>query len=119
MIIELNDKNYNTLINNENSKESMVFIFSSEWCTYCKNLLKKINIIEKDKNKPCEFKIYYIQEHNSRKILNKFSIKAYPTIIFFKNNKMFNYFEGNISMEILVENFKKLCKKNKKRFFFF
>jgi thioredoxin-like negative regulator of GroEL len=118
-MIELNDKNYNKIINEETIKDPMAFVFSSDWCVYCKSVLKKIDRINKDKQKPCDFKIYYINEKNSRKILEKFSIRAFPTIIFFKDGKIFNFLIGDSSIESLVENFEKICPKKKKKFFFF
>jgi len=118
-MIQLNDKNYNQLITKENIQNPMVFIFVSDWCTHCKSLLKKIHIIDNDKKKPCNFFIYIINEKNSKKILEKFSIRAYPTIIFFKQEKIYNFFTGDISLEELVRNFKAICPKKKKKFLFF
>ena len=119
MVVLLNDKNYNNLITEKNIQNPMIFVFYSDWYIHCKDLLKKIYIINNDKEKPCNFSIYIINEKNSKKILEKFSIRVYPTIIFFKQGKIYNFFIGNISLEELVRNFKAICPKKKKKFLFF
>ena len=109
-MIELNDSNYEKLISEESLKIPTVFFFYSKWCTHCRNLEKKLALIDLAKDKPCEFNIYSIKAENSLKILQKFQIRVYPSLLFLKNGKVISFFEGDKSQETLVTAFKDLCK---------
>lgn len=111
-MIEINDKNYNKLIDNE--ENPFIILLKSNNCPYCvevENLLKKI---EKDKNRPENLKIYIAQGELSPRLIQKYNIRSFPSTFFFKQDKTLNKaIIGSTSISDFVSNIEAIYKKKK------
>jgi thiol-disulfide isomerase/thioredoxin len=68
------------------NKKHDFYYFGTSWCGYCKQFNTVWNDIKKSyKNKNITFKKILINEKNQY-LINEFSIKSYPSLIFVKNN---------------------------------
>lgn len=98
-IIELNEKNFEKEVS---QKEILIMVdFWAKWCSPClsiSNYIKEISEELKEKIKICKAEIENNEIH-----VEKFKIKAIPTIIFIKNNKLIERSIGSLTKEELYK----------------
>ncbi len=77
------------------SEQAKLMMFHVDWCPHCKKALPDWNLFKnnsnniKCNNKPLQIIDYDVTDDtpNNKELLNKYSIKGYPTIILENNGK--------------------------------
>ncbi|ANQ10324.1 Thioredoxin-related protein [Plasmodium coatneyi] len=98
-VIELNDSNFENLtqISTGNTTGSWFIKFYAPWCSHCKAMTKTwTHLASELKGTVNVAKIDVTTNSKTRK---RFKIEGFPTIIYFKNGKMYDYKNHDRSLE--------------------
>jgi len=76
--------------------------FFAEWCGPCKMLSPIIEEVSKEIEGKAY--VYKVDVDQNPALANKFQVMSVPTLIFFKEGKIFNQLIGTISKEDLIKN---------------
>lgn len=96
MIIDLNNEDFNTEINN-----GLVLVdFYATWCGPCKMMHP---IIEEISNNYPDLKIIKVDVDKHEDLARNYAVMSIPTIILFKDGKIVNKNVGFISSDALKE----------------
>lgn len=109
-VIELTDANFEELtqISSGHTTGAWFIKFYAPWCTHCKAMSKTWNELAKElKNQINIAKIDVTVNSRTRK---RFKIEGFPTLLFFKNGKMYDYKHNDRSLEgfkrFVLDNYK-------------
>ena len=83
-ILNLNQSNFSTTINNEN--KLILVDFWAEWCAPCKMLAPILEEISKDLEE--KILICKVNLDENQDLASDFSIKSIPTLLLFENGKL-------------------------------
>ena len=83
-ILNLNQSNFSTTINNEN--KLILVDFWAEWCAPCKMLAPILEEISKDLEE--KILICKVNLDENQDLASDFSIKSIPTLLLFDNGKL-------------------------------
>ncbi|CRH01567.1 thioredoxin-related protein, putative [Plasmodium relictum] len=109
-VIELTDANFEQLtqISTGNTTGSWFIKFYAPWCSHCKAISKTwIQLAAELKD---QINVARIDVTANSKTRKRFKIEGFPTLIFFKNGKMYDYKNHDRSLEAFknfaLENYK-------------
>ena len=80
--------------------ETVMLVFSTQWCSPCKKMKPVIENIQKENSK---IKIVSIDADNNKKLVKKYGITGIPVFIVLKNTKEVFRYIGIISKEALIK----------------
>lgn len=66
-------------------KDKAIVLFYAEWCSPCKNFLPVIEEVSLE-NK--DISLYKFDGDKNKELTKQYDIKAYPTVLFFKNGNI-------------------------------
>ncbi|EWC74451.1 protein disulfide-isomerase domain, partial [Plasmodium falciparum UGT5.1] len=98
-VIELNDSNFESLtqLSTGNTTGSWFIKFYAPWCSHCKAMSKTwAQLATELKGKINVAKIDVTLNSKTRK---RFKIEGFPTLLYFKNGKMYDYKNHDRSLE--------------------
>ncbi len=93
-------RDFQEILDNEN----LIVYFSASWCPPCKIMTKNFNEFVYIKDD--DIFLHKVEETQENTLINKFKIKVYPTIMYFKNAKIVKIKEGVASAKELQANSK-------------
>lgn len=97
MVNELNEKNFNNVITNNNV---LVLDFHAEWCGPCKTLKPEFaKLAESYRGKNIYFGSVDVEENDD--IVRKYGVRNLPTILLIKNGEVIDKRVGAISSDRL------------------
>ncbi|GAW82051.1 protein disulfide-isomerase [Plasmodium gonderi] len=98
-VIELNDSNFESLtqISTGNTTGSWFIKFYAPWCSHCKAMTKTWNQLAAELKGTVN--VAKIDVTTNSKTRKRFKIEGFPTIIYFKNGKMYDYKNHDRSLE--------------------
>ncbi|EUD67825.1 protein disulfide-isomerase [Plasmodium inui San Antonio 1] len=98
-VIELNDSNFENLtqISTGNTTGSWFIKFYAPWCSHCKAMTKTWTQLAADLKGTVN--VAKIDVTTNSKTRKRFKIEGFPTIIYFKNGKMYDYKNHDRSLE--------------------
>ena len=76
-----------------NSKKLVILDFYADWCGPCKILGPKLDEIAKTNSNVVVVKAN-AEDENLEKMVALYNVKRFPTLIFFKDNKVVDHFTG-------------------------
>lgn len=95
---------YNEILKNE----KVVLKCSAEWCFPCKALGTTIKNLDSEKVKDVVFGEINIEDDFAEPILEDFSIRGIPVLLFFKNGELIEKTVGNIGAAKIYEIIEKM-----------
>ncbi|CAG9473120.1 unnamed protein product [Plasmodium vivax] len=98
-VIELNDSNFENLtqISTGSTTGSWFIKFYAPWCSHCKAMTKTWTQLAADLKGTVN--VAKIDVTTNSKTRKRFKIEGFPTIIYFKNGKMYDYKNHDRSLE--------------------
>ena len=99
-IIELNEKNIESVLKNE---KLILIDFWAEWCGPC---VMMTSIIEKFATESKHIRVTKVNADINKKLIQKFNIKGLPQFLLLKNGKEVKRFAGSMTLNDL----RKFCK---------
>ncbi|SBO26688.1 thioredoxin-related protein, putative [Plasmodium knowlesi strain H] len=98
-VIELNDTNFEhlTQISTGNTTGSWFIKFYAPWCSHCKAMTKTWTQLAAELKGTVN--VAKIDVTTNSKTRKRFKIEGFPTIIYFKNGKMYDYKNHDRSLE--------------------
>ncbi|CAD2102700.1 thioredoxin-related protein, putative [Plasmodium vinckei lentum] len=100
-VIELNDSNFESLtqISTGNTTGSWFIKFYAPWCSHCKAMNRAWTELATEMKGTTN--IAKVDVTTNSKTRKRFKIEGFPTIIYFKNGKMYEYKSNDRSLEAL------------------
>ncbi|CRG95231.1 thioredoxin-related protein, putative [Plasmodium gallinaceum] len=111
-VIELTDANFEQLtqISTGNTTGSWFIKFYAPWCSHCKAISKTWTQLAAELKD--QINVAKIDVTTNSKTRKRFKIEGFPTLIFFKNGKMYDYKNHDRSLEAFknfaLENYKNI-----------
>jgi len=102
-ISPISDANFDTEVLAESAKQPVLVDFWATWCGPCKALAPKL--VELAAEFDGKVKIVKMDVDQNRASPAKFGIRGIPTLILFKDGKMFDQVVGNQPKEVLQDLF--------------
>ena len=97
-IVEITAENYETEV--LNSKKVVIAEFYATWCEPCKTLKPVIEAVATDYD---SIKAVEIDIEKNRELVNKYQIKATPTVVVIKNGNEINRVQGSPNRNRILE----------------
>lgn len=102
-IESISDANFETQVIGESSKQPVLVDFWATWCGPCKALAPKLEELAGEYSG--KVKIVKMDVDQNRLSPAKFGIRGIPTLILFKDGKMFDQVVGNQPKEVFQDLF--------------
>lgn len=99
----ISDANFDTDVLNESQNQPVLVDFWATWCGPCKALAPKLEELAAEFDG--KIKIVKMDVDQNRQSPAKFGIRGIPTLILFKDGKMFDQVVGNQPKEVLQDLF--------------
>ena len=99
------------LLKGDNSK---LVLFYADWCKHCKNIKSDWDSASKLVNRDDNIKMIKINcgdtnNREQKKIMEKYNINGYPTILVLKNGKIVNSYDGNKDKQSFIDFANRFC----------
>ncbi|KAK2720955.1 thioredoxin domain-containing protein 5-like [Artemia franciscana] len=106
-VLELNSENFNA-----KTAEGMFFIkFFAPWCGHCQSLAPTWEQLGKSLEHENRITIAKVDCTQSKSLCQEHSVKGYPTLLWFKDGKMVEKYQGSRSLDSLKEYVTKMAAK--------
>lgn len=102
-IDSISDANFDTAVLSESQNQPVLVDFWATWCGPCKALAPKLEELAAEYQG--KIKIVKMDVDQNRLSPAKFGIRGIPTLILFKDGKMFDQVVGNQPKEVLQDLF--------------
>lgn len=83
-----------------NTNKLVILDFYTDWCRPCQNLAPKLKNIATN-NKNVIIVKANAEDDNLEKLVEKYQVRAFPTLIFFKQNNVIDNFSGADEQRIM------------------
>lgn len=103
-MLEFNDKNFKEEV--VESKKIVLVDFWAPWCGPCKMMGPVMEEVSQEIGD--EFKVGKLNVDESPKIAQEYGVMSIPSLLFFKDGKVVEQFNGVQSAEVLIKELKKL-----------